>query len=361
MEQPRDPDEPPLPAECPPAAVEPDVVGFDRLKQYPFLSACSEIVLKKLQPHVSEQRYAPDEVILRSGEYSDAAYYLSSGIVSVRLTPVDQAQAVPDRGRPSDNKSFVDRIQNVLARRPEQQAVQRGGVTADQTIMLTDLPVDLRPNQEVLLEAGEVFGEMSALSRYAISADVVARSEVVCLLIRTSGLRLMFKQKAFKQFKKSIDDRYRARTLASHLRSVDCSHRWTIARSPSSQPGGIAVVRTRQADCRGGCRTTAAPGAGGCESGAAHGSGRCRRDLPPQALAGENGLLLDEPRPFSLSALEHVEVVKLRREDFQAALKHHPDMERQLWESRSAGPRSADRSDAIRSRRAISRWRWTPG
>src|SRR6185503_18623925 len=80
--------------------------------------------------------------------------------------------------------------------------------------------VDLRPNEEVLLEAGEIFGEMSALSRYAISADVVARSEVVCLLIRTSGLRLMFKQKEFAGFKKGIDDRYRARTLASHLRSV---------------------------------------------------------------------------------------------------------------------------------------------
>ena len=53
--------------------------------------------------------------------------------------------------------------------------MQRGGLTADGTIILTDLPIDLRPNEEVLLEAGEIFGEMSALSRYPISADVVAR------------------------------------------------------------------------------------------------------------------------------------------------------------------------------------------
>jgi CRP-like cAMP-binding protein/Fe-S-cluster-containing hydrogenase component 2 len=340
MEHPPRPEEPPASRpNAPPAAVEPDVVGFDRLKQYSFLSACSEIVLKKLQPHVSEQRYAPDEVILRSGEYSDAAYYLSSGIVSVRLTPLEQGkrQAVPDRGSLADNKSFADRIRDVLTRRPEQQAVQRGGLTADQTIVLTDLPVDLRPNQEVLLEAGEVFGEMSALSRYAISADVVARSEVVCLLIRTSGLRLMFKQKEFTQFKKSIDDRYRARTLASHLRSVGLftslddraiAELRNRAELLSFEPGKLIVEEGAATDglylVRGGYVKVALR-AGQADAAVTY--------LRKGDYAGEIGLLLDEPWPFSLFALEHVEVVKLRREDFQAALKHHPEMERQLWES----------------------------
>ena len=45
-------------------------------------------------------------------------------------------------------------------------------------------------------------------------------SDVTCLLIRTAGLRLMFKQKELAPFKKMIDDRYRARTLANHLRNV---------------------------------------------------------------------------------------------------------------------------------------------
>ena len=60
------------------------VVGSRPAEAISVSQRCSEIVLKKLQPHVSEQRYAPDEAILRSGAYSDAAYYLSSGIVSVR-------------------------------------------------------------------------------------------------------------------------------------------------------------------------------------------------------------------------------------------------------------------------------------
>ena len=57
---------------------------------------------------------------------------------------------------------------------------------------------------EIVLEAGEVFGEMSALSRYPLSTDIVARTDVQCLLIRTSALRLMFKQKDLAEFKKLV-------------------------------------------------------------------------------------------------------------------------------------------------------------
>ena len=73
--------------------------------------------------------------------------------------------------------------------------------------MLADVPKELRSRDEIVLEAGEVFGEMSALSRYPVSADVVARTDAQCLLIRTSALRLMFKQKDLAEFKKLIDTR----------------------------------------------------------------------------------------------------------------------------------------------------------
>jgi len=47
--------------------------------------------------------------------------------------------------------------------------------------------------------------------------------------------------------------------------------------------------------------------------------------------AGEIALLLDEPWPFSLFALEHVEIVKLPRAEFQAVLAQYPEMQAQLW------------------------------
>jgi CRP-like cAMP-binding protein/Fe-S-cluster-containing hydrogenase component 2 len=320
----------------------PVVAGFEppdlsRLKTYPFLARCSDTILKKLQPHLSEQRFRPGDSILRAGSYSDAAYFLASGVVTVRLTPVEQdsgtaALAVPAGPPPS----FAARIREILARQPAQQAVQRGGVDADETVFLTDLPSDLRANQDVLIHAGEVFGEASALTRYPIAADVIARTDAQCLVIRAAGLRLMFQQEELADFKKLIDDRYRERTLASHLRgsglftSLGDSAIEKLRESAellSFEPGTLIVEQGSPADAfylvRGGFVKVAV---------------RVGEAIAPVTYlrkgdyTGEIGLLLDEPWPFSLMALEHVELVKLPRAVFQAVLSDDPDTERQLWE-----------------------------
>jgi len=321
-----------------PVAPDADLVPIERLKQYPFLSGCSDIVLKKLQPQFAERRYEPGATILQLGGYSDAAYYVASGVVSVRVTPVNasrrEARAAEASAAP---KSMADRMQEVLSRKGTEQAVQRPRVSPDGTIMLTDLPVDLRANEEVLLETGEVFGEMSALSRYPISADVIARSEVTCLLIRTAGLRLMFKQKELAPFKKMIDDRYRARTLANHLRNVSLfgglsdgaiASLREKAELLSFEPGKQIVEQGAAADAfylvRGGFVKVAVK-AGEADAAVTY--------LGKGDYAGEIALLLDEPWPFSLFALEHVEIVKIPRADFQTILTQYPEVQRRLWEA----------------------------
>ena len=187
------------------------------------------------------------------------------------------------------------------------------------------------------IEAGEVFGEMSALSRYPISADVVARSDVQCLLIRTAGLRLMFKQKELAPFKKMIDDRYRARTLANHLRNVSLfagldERSIALLREKaeliSFEPGKQIVEQGATADAfylvRGGFVKVAVK-AGEANAAVTY--------LGKGDHAGEIGLLLDEPWPFSLFALEHVEIVKIPRADFQQVLMQYPAVQQQLWDA----------------------------
>lgn len=318
-----------------PVAPGTELVEIARLKEYPFLKDCSEIVLKKLQPQFAERHYEPGATILERGGYSDAAYYLASGVVGVRVLPIAggrEEKAAEAAGAP---RSLAARIQAILNRAPAQQAVQRPRVAADGTIVLSDIPVDLRANEEVLLEAGEVFGEMSALSRYPISADVTARSEVDCLLIRTAGLRLMFKQKELAPFKKMIDDRYRTRTLANHLRTVtlfaDLDERAIAslretAELLSFEPGKQIVEQGAPSDAfylvRGGFVKVAVK-AGEASAAVTY--------LGKGDYAGEIGLLLDEPWPFSLFALEHVEIVKIPRADFQAVLAQYPAVQEQLW------------------------------
>jgi len=49
--------------------------------------------------------------------------------------------------------------------------------------------------------------------------------------------------------------------------------------------------------------------------------------------AGEVPLLMNEPWPFSLHALEYVEVVKIPKAEFLTVVKEHPPVEGRLWET----------------------------
>src|SRR5262245_38668407 len=124
-----------------------ELVDIPRLKQYPFLKDCSDIVLRKLQPQFSERRFEPGATILQLGGYSDAAYYIASGVVGVRLTTMGGRREAKAAEAADAPRSMAERIQAVLSRKPSEQAVQRPRTAADGTIILSDLPVDLRSNE----------------------------------------------------------------------------------------------------------------------------------------------------------------------------------------------------------------------
>jgi CRP-like cAMP-binding protein/Fe-S-cluster-containing hydrogenase component 2 len=314
-----------------------ETAAIQRLKQHPFLASCSEIVLRKLLPNLVEQPFRAGETILRAGGYSDAAHYLIDGVVAVRMSIIetDRTQPLPRAAAPA--AEFPETVRRVLGRASAQDVVQRGGLGADAEVLVTDLPVDLTPNQEVLLNAGDVFGEMSALSRFPISADVVAKTDVTCLQIRVPALRMMFKQKELVGFKKMIDDRYRSRTLANQLRSVELfagldedtiASLQATAELASYEPGAVIAAEGAPADAfylvRGGFVKVAVR-AGASDAAVSY--------LRRGDHAGEIGLLLDQPWPLSLHAIEHVEMVKISRDAFQAVLAKYPDVQRMVWDT----------------------------
>ena len=309
------------------------------LQQYPFLDRVNEKILKKLQPNLIERTYRPGEVILRMGDYSDAAYYVAEGVVEVQVASVGQptdrpAPAVPPVPKPG---GLAQRLRNIFTRQPLEQAVQVGGVATDGTIILGDMPVGGRPGERVLLEAGEVFGELSALSRYPVSADVVARTETRCLMIRTPALRMLLKQKPLADFKEMVDERYRTRGLATHLRNVELfadldaaiiSGLQRSAELLSFEPGAQIVEQDSPGDAfylvRGGYVKVAVR---------AGSSNLAITYLRKGDYAGELSLLMDEPWPFTLFALEHVEMVKIARADFERVVADHDAVRDLLWQT----------------------------
>jgi len=311
-----------------------------RLKTYPFLAPLADGTLKRLQPNLIERRYARGETILRVGEYSDTAFYLKDGIVEVRMAPAAGAAKTPQVAGAVAADSGATRLERAGGQEkgggPAIQAVQRSGLSADGTVIISDMSADMRLGNSTLIEPGELFGEINALARYALSSDVIAHTDVVCLAIRTPALRALFKQPELAAFKEQVDNRYRKRTLGAHLRQVDLfaglsetivERLRQTAELLSFEPGAVIVAQDAPADAfylvRGGYVKVAV------RTGA--------HDLSITYLrkgdyAGEISLLLDEPWPFSLEALEYVELVRIRREAFQQVVESAPAVEQRLWE-----------------------------
>ena len=304
----------------------------ERLQRLPLFSGVSAEVIAPLAPSLYECRFAKGQIILREGEYCDGAYYLIDGLVDVRLRA-----AAGDAARPEPRPARPRLLQRLgLGRRSgEASAPSPDEDAREATVMLEELPVGMRPGDRTVLGPGEIFGEGSALSRYPIATDIVAAADATCLLIRTPALRAMFDQPEFASFKTVFDDRYRQRTLRAHLRRVplfrnlDATVLDAIADRAdlvAFKPGRVIAEQGTPADAfflvRGGYIKV------GVRVGV---SDAAVTYLRKGDFAGEAGLLLDEPWPYSLVALEHVELVKLSREQMRSLLSKHPAVEGQMW------------------------------
>lgn len=291
-------------------------------------------VIEKVRRYLHVLSLAPGEIVLREGEYSDSAYSIIEGAVEVVLpalaAPAGEAAPGP---RPRVGGGAHRRSSDSLAGLSGRSATLLGRGGTGGTVILSAFPADVVPGTRTILEAGEIFGELSALSRYPVSASVKADVPTRLLQIRLPGLRML--QAASKDFKKFLDQRYRARTLARHLRSVPLFAELNDAfverlrdeaELCSYEPGQVIAEEGAAADAlllvRGGYVKVSVH-AGSADLALTY--------LRKGDFAGEAGLLLDEAWPFSLQALEHVEIVKLERAHFQEIARAYPQVEEELW------------------------------
>jgi CRP-like cAMP-binding protein/Fe-S-cluster-containing hydrogenase component 2 len=283
-------------------------------------------VIDKVRKYIHLATLQPGELILREGDYSDSAFYVVAGCVEVMLG----SQAA----RPGASKPVVRG--GAHQRQPTTAASAEsmlGRAAPGSTVFFEAAPADLAQGDVKVLGAGEIFGEMSALSRYAVSATVRARTEVKLLQIRLPALRML--TSTSKEFKSFLDSRYRERSLALHLSSVELFSRVEHefierlkerADLVSFEPGQLIVEEGAPADAfllvRGGfVKVSVKTG---------------RSDLAVTYLrkgdyAGEAALLIDEIWPFTLQALDHAELVRITKQDFQEITARYPDLEDELW------------------------------
>lgn len=194
-----------------------------------------------------------------------------------------------------------------------------------------DGPVDLAyDNPTARFQAGDLFGEMTCLSRYPRSATVVAESDCVILEMLQNMLQICQRN---PQFKEELDTAYRDRALENHLKSIPImsevsddfiQHLMKHVTLKSYEPGALIFSEGDAADAFYLVRlgfvkvTKMFPGGEMVLS-----------YLPRSAYFGEMGLLSGKrgkpgTRTASCTAIDHVELVRIEAEDFYAMVDRFP-------------------------------------
>lgn len=211
--------------------LDPDMDGdtLDMLMaREPFASmdpAKSATLREILRLDTAVRDFSAGGIILRKDDYGTSAFLVLDGEVDVVIRPEIDPRLL---GRaPRVMKSFVARLAQLWNNNPEPEGWRKksprasdnikGGIEArGSTVYLQDYPRVISDSQTARLGAGEMFGEISALSRMPRTATVVAASPRTRLLeFSWEGLRDIMRLDA--ALKLRIDSIYRENSLKSYL------------------------------------------------------------------------------------------------------------------------------------------------
>ncbi len=175
------------------------------------------------------RRFGTGEIIVRDGDYGTSAFMIVNGSVRVVLAP-----GLPDAllGRRLLRKRTLFQIISQLWANSKVPEIRRGGAASadprlgqrgvegnEVRVFLQDVPRVLGEQRTASLAAGEVFGEIAALSRMPRTATVFAEQDGAELLeIRWQGLRDLMRYD--EALRKHIDRIYRERALETYLRGL---------------------------------------------------------------------------------------------------------------------------------------------
>src|SRR5215204_5346830 len=311
-------------------------LGIEELVKYlPALGEISPGLLKNYALGAAVlRRFDEGDIICEEGEFGSTAFYVVEGSVDIYIAnPLAKVQSQRSGGF----FGFLRRAIG-LGHKPGERD-DHGYITIDADV---DLP---KTTPLATLGAGELFGEMTCRTFQPRSATVRAAEDCVMvemlrvildMLVGTrevdADTKASTKVKAptFKgtSFKKEMDDKYRRRSLVNHLRSVP------LFGALGDEFLGYLRDRAELISC--------GKGQVICKQGdpadafylIRSGLVRVAQDMPGGELVrtylkrgeffGEIGLLRDQPRNATCSALDAADVVRVTKATFQLMLEKFP-------------------------------------
>ncbi len=188
-----------------------------QLAKHPLFEEVSQPFLRFNEGSVVRRRFKKGQVICQEGTSGSTAFLIESGQVKIFIqAPLKHVKSRKGKGDKVDWGIFglMQKFTTGLVSRSADHRDEEGKAR----YIPVDAPVTLRyDNPVATLEAGDIFGEMSCMNNYPRSATVVAENDVVCLEMLRNVLYILQRNKKSRAW---LDERYRARSIDNHLRSV---------------------------------------------------------------------------------------------------------------------------------------------
>ncbi len=292
-------------------------VLVEELQALPVFANVSGTFLALNQGAVVKRHFRRGEVICREGEFGSTAFYILDGQARVSL-----ASPIAHVKTEGGSRGFFSRLTSLLAARKEDRREEE----ANRRSIPIDAPVDLAyDNPVATLGAGDLFGEMTCMNFYPRSATVSAETDCTVLEMLRNVLDILQRNKTFRA---RMEETYRRRALDSHLRNVQLF--------ASLTPDFLDRLRERVELVR------FSPGQTICRQGdpadsfylVRLGFVKVSENYPGGELVlaylsrgdyfGEIGLLGGGARTATCMALDHVELVRIRGEEFAEMVERFP-------------------------------------
>jgi CRP-like cAMP-binding protein/Fe-S-cluster-containing hydrogenase component 2 len=324
-------------------------LSVEQLTEY--LPALKEVAAAQLDKYAKGaavlHRYRKGQTVCVEGEFGSTAYYIVSGTVEISIqNPLAHLRTSPAGGlfgrSMARMKSFL--LNDGQDKRAEAHDRKFIGIDANVDLPMTKPIAELGP--------GELFGEMTCRTFQPRSATVIAREDclmvemlrvILDMLVGTRQISEASKATAkavkvptFKgtSFKAQMDEKYRQRSLETHLRSVPLfgsvgeeflRYLKDKVELVSYNQNDVICKEGEEADAfyliRSGMVRV---------SQAMPGGDMVRTYLSRGDFFGEIGLLRSIKRIATCSALDAVDVVKVPGAEFNLMLEKFPGVRAQL-------------------------------
>ena len=301
----------------------------DRWKLGRFFKRISPQFLKRSEGAVWVRVFKKGEIICRQGEFGSTAFYIDAGKVDVLL----DVQLGHVRTKNANTGLFKKMSSLIFSRTEKPRSEERAGAVIPIDTSGGDLTYG---NLVAQVGEGDLIGEAACLNFQPRAATVRAASDEVIVIEMLRNVLDMLRKT--REFRAEMDARYRKWALANHLRSVPIFKNLPDAFIDqlrervsllSFEPGQPIVRQGDPADAFYLIRM----GHVKVFESYADGQPLVLSYLSRSMYFGEIGLLSPAGvRTANCSALDHVEVVRIEKADFDQMIQQFPEIRERLQE-----------------------------